>query len=113
MQETTDTFHTAIVDDLLRGVNDWRNIQDIVRLTFKALVEIVKNQGSSIRELERQLPTRITCPELQSAFSQKADYAEVLANISDLRTHLDSHGQSLKFNQHSIQKIPRVNYPTI
>jgi hypothetical protein len=48
-----DMYSTVIVDDLLHGVNEWRNIQDIVRLTFKALSDVVRQQGASIRELER------------------------------------------------------------
>lgn len=53
--DRADAYSPAIVDDLLHGVNEWRNIQDIVRLTFKALSDVVRAQGSSIREMERQL----------------------------------------------------------
>ena len=70
-----DLYNTVIVDDLLRGASDWRNIQDIVRLTFKALAEVVKAQGNSIRELERQMPSRVTKVEFHSGLAQKADYA--------------------------------------
>ena len=42
-----------------KGVNEWRSIQDIVRLTFKALTDVVKAQGETVRELERQMPTRV------------------------------------------------------
>jgi hypothetical protein len=34
--------NTLIVDDLLKGTSEWRNIDDIIRLTFKALTEVVK-----------------------------------------------------------------------
>lgn len=35
------------------GKNEWKNIQDIVKLTFKAVCDTVKSQGGAIRELER------------------------------------------------------------
>jgi hypothetical protein len=40
--EPHDTYSVVIVEDLLSGMNEWRNIQDIVRLTFKALTDVVK-----------------------------------------------------------------------
>jgi hypothetical protein len=41
-----------LVYDLLQGKNEWKNIQDIVKLTFKAVCDTVKSQGAAIRELE-------------------------------------------------------------
>ena len=38
-------------DELLEGLNEWRNVQDIVRLTFKGLSDVVKKQGIAIDEL--------------------------------------------------------------
>jgi len=40
-------------------MTEWKNIEDIVRLTFKALTDVVKAQGDTLRELERQMPTRV------------------------------------------------------
>ncbi len=42
-----------------QGINEWRNIQDIIRLTFKALTDVVRAQGETLRDLERQLPTKV------------------------------------------------------
>ncbi len=42
-----------VIEDLRQGVNEWRNIQDIVRATFKALADVVKTQGVTICRLER------------------------------------------------------------
>ena len=36
-----DPYSPVLVNDLLNGLNDWRNIQDIVRITFKALTDVV------------------------------------------------------------------------
>lgn len=49
-----------------KGGNEWRNIQDIVRLTFKAVTDVLKAQGESLMEIERQIPTRVALNYLAS-----------------------------------------------
>jgi hypothetical protein len=38
-----DPYAPAIVQDLLHGTNEWKNIQDIVKLTFKAVCDVVRS----------------------------------------------------------------------
>ena len=38
-----DPFAPTLVYDLLQGKNEWKNIQDIVKLTFKAVCDTVKS----------------------------------------------------------------------
>ena len=54
---STGETHTMSlhVDDLIQGLNDWRNIQDIVRLTFRAMNDVVKAQGRTIAALESKV----------------------------------------------------------
>lgn len=80
----TDPYSPVIVDDLLNGINEWRNVQDIVRLTFKALSDVVKAQGATIRELERQMPTKASKAELNSGLAIKANISDVTRQVSDL-----------------------------
>ncbi|OMJ93944.1 hypothetical protein SteCoe_3000 [Stentor coeruleus] len=44
-----------MVEELLGGLSDWRGTQDIIRLTIKALTEVVKTQGMSISQIYKQL----------------------------------------------------------
>ena len=39
----------------MTGMHEWRNIQDIVRNTFKALHDLIKAQGEALKGVERQL----------------------------------------------------------
>ena len=55
LRSDEDPYQPGITNDLLQGKNEWKNIQDIVKLTFKAVCDTVKSQGGAIRELERQL----------------------------------------------------------
>lgn len=50
-----ESYSTVVVEDMLQGVNEWQNIQDVVRLTFKALSDVVRNQGIALKEAERHL----------------------------------------------------------
>ena len=77
IQQEPDPYTPYIVDDLLQGVNEWRNIQDIVRLTFKALSDVVKAQGETLKELERQMPQKTSKSEMQAALSTKASLTDM------------------------------------
>jgi hypothetical protein len=37
-----DPYAPSIVQDLLAGANEWRNIQDIIKLTLKAVCDVVR-----------------------------------------------------------------------
>ena len=64
LYEEEDVTDAAVVDDLLNGLNDWRTVPDIIRLTFKGLSDIIKNQTASIRDLEIQITTKANRSEL-------------------------------------------------
>jgi len=40
--EFSNKHSTAIIDDLINATSDWRSIDDIVRLAFKALTDVVR-----------------------------------------------------------------------
>lgn len=84
-----DPYSPVLVNDLLNGLNDWRNIQDIVRITFKALTDVVTAQGNSIRELERQLPYKASKTELNTGLSLKANQSDLGHVVSDITSKLE------------------------
>ena len=84
-----DPFHPYMVEDLLQGDMEWRNTQDIVRISFKCLTETIKTQGQAIRELERSLSNRITFSDFHASLAQKMDFAEISESIADLRTRIE------------------------
>ncbi|CAG9313179.1 unnamed protein product [Blepharisma stoltei] len=86
----TETYSPMIVDDLLSGLNEWRSVQDIIRLTFKALSDVVKSQGGSIKDLELQMPSKASKAELNSGLAMKANISDISRTFSELRSSLDS-----------------------
>ena len=71
-------------------MNDWRNIQDIVRSTIKCLCEVVRAQGNSIREMEKQLLQRVNKNELVNGLNQKANVTDVKRSFSELSVSIES-----------------------
>lgn len=99
----SDPYSPLIVDDLLKGLSEWRNIQDIVRLTFKALSDVVRMQGQAIHDLERQLPLKVSRSEFTMAVSQKASTAE----LSELHQMLESRVPGFEFQLLQEEKVSR------
>ena len=85
-----DPYAPSIVQDLLTGGNEWRNIQDIVKLTLKAVCDVVRSQGMAIRELERVLPTKCNKSELNAGLSLKANVSDVSRSIAEVSSHIDT-----------------------
>ena len=86
----TDAYNPVLVEDLISGLNDWRSVQEIVRLTFKALSDVVKSQGATIKELELQLPSKASKSEISSCLSMKSVFSEVTRTMSELKSAVDS-----------------------
>jgi hypothetical protein len=85
-----DPYAPSIVQDLLSGSNDWKNIQDIVKLTFKAICDVIRQQGLALRELERAVPTKASKAEVNAGLSLKANVADVSRTLADLASTMES-----------------------
>ena len=77
------------VDDLLRDGAEWCNIQDIVRTSFKALLDLVKHQGDAIRDLERRLDEKAGWADVNAALEQKASIADINHSLTTLTHEVD------------------------
>ena len=60
-------------DELLDGLNEWRNVQDIVRLTFKGLSDVVKKQGIAIDEIQEQLNSKVNTSDIPKYVQSPGD----------------------------------------
>jgi len=89
-EQDAEPYSTALVEDLLGSLNEWRSVQDVVRLTLKALTDTVKSQGIAIKDLERQLPSKATKAELNSGLAVKANVTDMERLLSDITAALDS-----------------------
>jgi hypothetical protein len=72
----------------VQGMNDWRNIQDIVRVTFKAFHDVLKAQGDAIKSLERIVDAKANRKEVSAALAAKASATEVCRQMKDIEHQL-------------------------
>ena len=72
----------------MQGLNEWRNIQDIVRLTFKAFHDVLKAQGDAIKGLERAVDAKANRREVANALAAKADAAQLCERMQGLEALL-------------------------
>lgn len=84
-----DPYAPNLVYDLLQGKKEWKNIQDIVKLTFIAICDTVKSQGVAIRDLERQLMKKANTDEIVTQLNQKANVNDVSRRIAEVQLQVD------------------------
>ncbi|KAG2452969.1 hypothetical protein HYH02_002306 [Chlamydomonas schloesseri] len=80
--------NSLVLEDLTQGLNEWRNIQDIVRLTFKAFHDVLRAQGDAIKAIERAVDTKASRAEVTTGLQQKANVSDMAARIRELETLL-------------------------
>jgi hypothetical protein len=69
-----------MMEDLLSGANDWRNIQDVVRSTFKALHDVVRAHGDKLRQLEASCAGHALAGDMEAlsvSLSNKPTFVEL------------------------------------
>ena len=77
-----DPLSTSVVEDLLASAAEWKGVSDIVRLTLKAVTDVIRVQAASIKEINNMLPTRASKTELTTGLSLKANINDVSRTIS-------------------------------
>lgn len=90
VRNENENYSLIIVDDLISGINDWKSVQDIVRLTFKALSDVVKCQGETLKELELQIPTKAPKSDISACLAVKSSYNETLRTITEVKNSIES-----------------------
>ena len=66
-----------VVEDLTQGLHEWRNIQDIVRLSFVAFHKALQAQGDAIQALTEQTELRALKSDVRAAFETHEELLEV------------------------------------
>lgn len=69
------------------------------------MCDTVRAQGAAIKELERQIPARITRSEFHSAMAQKADFTTVSEQFADLRTSVENRSQIIDLQARIDEKV--------
>lgn len=78
------------IDSLLNSSEDWRNIQDIIKLSFKSILELIKSNNNTIKELERQIQSKASKSDLVNSLSQKANVNDVMKTFTEVVSSIET-----------------------
>lgn len=81
---------TVFIDNLVGSGNDWKNIQDIVKTTIKALADSVRHQGNCIKDLERQLAAKANKVDLVNGLGLKANVNDVMRTFNEVAANIEN-----------------------
>lgn len=84
-----DKFFPWTYEDLDKGNNDWRNIQDVIRISIKGIFDALKNQERTIRELNFKLEEKAEKNYVDSSMDGKAGIEEVRRALDHVADMLD------------------------
>ena len=80
-----DSQNISVISELLKGP-EWKNIEDIIKFTFRALNEIVISHSLSLKDIERSLASKVSKADFFSETSKKVDSLCFLDQLNDCRS---------------------------
>ena len=69
---------------------EWQPVQEVVRLNFKALHDVVKAHGDQIKAIEKGVGGKISRSELASQMTEKASVNELTTTFEELSRVIDA-----------------------
>jgi len=78
-------------------------------MTFKALCEVVKSQGVTIKELEKSIGSRASKSELNSGLNIKANIADVMKTFSEVANNIESRPTLEEMHSYLDEKISKTD----
>ena len=75
---------------LMDGTGTWQPVPEIVRLTFKALHDVVKAQGEQIKTLEKTMLQKVSKGDHAAALAEKVNLSELTHTFEELSRVIDS-----------------------
>lgn len=89
-KENNYEHNSSYIDTLLTSPIEWKNTDDVVRVTIKSMYELIKNQSLIIHEHEKLLQTKATKQELIGSLGTKASLSDMSRKFNSIETNIDS-----------------------
>ena len=96
MRGNRATIDPPPLSTMIEGMAEWQNIQDVVRITFQALYDVVKAQAVAIRDHENQLNNKAEVDDVQRSFD---DMTSALRNRATIKAVNSSMDKLLEINE--------------
>ena len=91
----------------LWSLNDWRNINDIVRICIKSLSDTIKNQSYIIKDINKQLKTKYSKNEINNLLNLKANNNEVSEAFNNVYNSIEDRATISQINELKNEKISK------
>jgi hypothetical protein len=79
-----------IVGELLEATTEWQNIQEIVKLTFKGVLQVLKSQSDSLKDLQMVVQSKAGKQEMHSMVQQKANLIDMKKTMAEVAANIES-----------------------
>ena len=96
----SDPNSVSLIGDLMSHERDWTGVQEIIKLTLKAMFRTIQNQSKLINEIENVLPMKANKIDIQSIMNSKASVKEVKMAFTEISQTIDN-----KASFEDVQKI--------
>lgn len=85
------------MDDSVGG-GDWQPVQEIVRLNFKALHDVVKAHGEALKSVEKAVGSKVNRQEHQALLAEKVSASELSTTFEELSRVIDDKADARDMN---------------
>lgn len=101
-----DDVNTTFIEKILSSNVEWRNTDDVVKVSIKSLYELIKFQNIAIKELEKQIMSKASKSELNQGLSVKASLAQVTKGFNEIQNSLEN---KASIDELKLEMIDKVN----
>ena len=89
-----DLSSLKLISELIRSQDDWKDVPEIIRWTFKAFYDVLQNlvlnNGFSKKDVDRLLNTKASKSELTSYLATKANITDVSVTIAEFASLIET-----------------------
>ena len=69
---------------------EWTDVPEIVKLTFKGVVHVLKAHSDCIKEMEHILPAKANKQEVSQQLAQKANVFDIKKTMGEIAANIES-----------------------
>ena len=70
--------------------SEWNDVPEIVKLTFKGVVHVLKAHSDCLKEMEQILPAKANKQDVMQQISQKANVFDIKKTMSEVAANMES-----------------------
>lgn len=85
-----DPYSESMIDEMLAQDAEWREVPEIVKLTFSAFKKALGSYKGIIKELESALPMKANKVDIKNLLDSKANVKDIRKTIQEVAQDIES-----------------------